>query len=109
MVQILQYTSLINGIMPSNVELFIKDYLSVASIKIPFRLFPSFIPNPLVWVSVFLTDAFNDRFQQFGYESVSFVWNFAEQLITWVIMLLTYLTLNILSKYLPPNRSILFI
>jgi len=104
MVQLLSYIPLINGQLPPNMELFIGRYLSVGAIKIPFRSFPSFIPNPLSLLTAFVTNAFNDRFQLFGFESVSFIWNFAEQLATWLIMLVTYLVLRLLCKYLPQNR-----
>ncbi len=104
MVQMLSFIPLINGVMPANMEMFMKDYLSVVSITIPFSLFPSFIPNPLAWIAVFISDAFNDRFHQFGFESASFLWNFAEQLLTWLIMLVIYTTLSVISLYLPDNR-----
>ncbi len=104
MVQLLSYIPLINGVIPYNLEIFLRDYLSVGSIVIPLRLLPLGDFNPLSWVASFATNPFNDRFQLFGYESVSFIWNFVEQLTTWFVVLLIYLVLRVLCRVLPENR-----
>jgi hypothetical protein len=109
MVQVLNYIPLLNATLPPNMNEFLKQYLTVASIKIPFSLLPDFIPNPLEWVSGFLTNPFNDRFQLFGLDSISFIWNFAEQLYTWAILLLIYVALTILSKCVPSSRYARFL
>ncbi len=104
MVQVLNYIPLLNATLPPNLSEFLKEYLTMASIKIPFSLLPDFIPNPREWLSEFLTNPFNDRFQLFGLDSISFIWNFAEQLYTWAILLLIYLVISILSRCLPSTR-----
>jgi len=104
MLQILSYIPVINCVMPYNLEVFLTEYLSVSKMNFPFYLFYGWIPNPFSFIPAFLTNPFNDKFLMAGYKSLSFIYNFLEQLITWVILGVFYCVLRILTYFIPEER-----
>ena len=108
MIQILSYPPLMNWILPDNLINFITNYMTVNSISIPFNLFPSFLPNPMNLLNPFIFNPFNDRMAQYGYISISFIWNFGQQLFTWITLLAIYLLLCLFIYYVPPNKCFYF-
>lgn len=108
MLQMLSYAPAINCDFPYNLEVFLTEYLSVSKVSIPFNLLPTWIPNPLSFLSGFLTTPFNARFLLCGYESFSFIYNFADQLLTWLLVLLFYILLRILTYLIPEKTCAIF-
>lgn len=104
MLQILFYIPVINGIIPTNLESFLTQYLSVIKITIPYKLLPDWFPNPLLWLGAFLTYPLNDKFKELGYNSLSFLYNFYEELTTWVWLAIFYLLLRFLTTRIPENQ-----
>lgn len=101
MTQLLFYIPTINVLIPSNLRTFLSSYLSVVKIAIPLDVLPDWIPNPLDTLSPFITNPFNSRFLEIGYGTTSFVLNFAEELISWVMIGLTYILLSFLDCVIP--------
>jgi len=95
MVQILSYVPLITCDLPHNLEIFLTEYLSASKISLPFHLLPDWVPQPLDYLKEFITEPLNARYLIAGYQSISFVYNFAEQLCTWVLLLLFYSLLKL--------------
>jgi len=95
MIQIIFYVPLINCVLPANFEYFLTNYLSACRIVIPFNLLPSWIPRPQDFLTQFLTVPFNERFLDMGYASLSFIYNFADELMTWILLLFFYILLKI--------------
>ena len=104
MLQILSYVPAINCDFPYNLEVFLTDYLSVSKVSFPFAILPSWVPNPLSYVSRFVTTPFNSRFLLCGYESFNFIYNFADQLLTWLLVLLFYIVLRVLTWLIPETK-----
>ena len=104
MLQILSYLPIIDCDLPSNFEIFITEYLTVSQVVFPFQMLPQFVPNPLSFLTDFLTAALNDRYSLCGYESVSFIYNFGSQLLTWILLFLLYLVLLILVRIIPKSK-----
>ncbi len=104
MLQILSYIPAIGCQIPSNLQVFLTEYLAVAKMTVPLKALPGFIPNPLGWLGDFLTVPVNLRFSICGYESVSFIYNFADQLLTWVLLAVGYIALCLLTSILPKSR-----
>ncbi len=104
MLQILAYIPLTNLLLPANFEIFLTNYLSVSKIAIPFALLPEWVSRPPDLVSDFATPPLNERFESGGLETVSFVYNFSEQLLTWAITIVAYLALVLCDLILPSNR-----
>jgi len=102
MLQVLFYIPILNCSIPSNLELFLTQYMSVCKVVIPFKIFPGyneFLGSLLNW---FKTEPVNEKFEQCGYESKSFIYNFANDLVTWTILGIIYgILMGILYKY--PN------
>ena len=97
----ISYLPLINCKIPTNLQIFLTNYLSVAKIVIPFQLLPAFIPNPLAFLTDFLTEPFSYLYSYCGYYSLSFIYNFASELFTWLFLLIIYLILNFLTWIAP--------
>jgi len=107
MAQILFYVPVINVNPPANLKAFLSGYLTCIKLAVPIKSFPNWIPNPLVTLAPFITSPFNSRFFEIGYETSSFIYNFAEELITWVIVVFTYALLCFLD-YIIPEGSYFF-
>jgi len=102
MIQILSYIPLLNCNIPSNYMLLLTDYLTAKKLAIPLDLIPDSPLNPFSYLSEFMTEPLNERFAEFDYESTSFIFNFAEELSTWLLLGLLYLLL-IISAWLFPK------
>lgn len=103
-VQLLSFIPLLNGITPGILTIFINNYLSVTSITFPFELIPIDWINPLYWFAVFFTPPYNNSFFDCGYTTTHFIYNFANQIWTWMLLLLLYIFLIILSNLLPGEK-----
>ena len=99
MLQILSYLPLLDCEIPNNFRVVLSNSLMGTRLVIPFDLlfYPSF--NPLRYFIDFDTDPLNEKFIDGGYESISFMANFAEELLTWLLLGLAYLVLQFLSQF----------
>eukprot|EP01022_Parablepharisma_sp_SALTPOND_P001165 TRINITY_DN105725_c2_g1_i1.p1 TRINITY_DN105725_c2_g1~~TRINITY_DN105725_c2_g1_i1.p1 ORF type:complete len:1460 (-),score=75.94 TRINITY_DN105725_c2_g1_i1:591-4970(-) len=104
MLQIVSYIPIINCQLPYNLEVFLTQYLTVSKVVFPFKALPKWIPNPLHYVTAFLTDSLSERFSLCGYESLSFIFNFADQLATWLLLLGFYFLLQLLTCMISEKR-----
>ena len=102
-VLMISFIPTMNCVIPEEFEVFLVKYFGVAKVSIPFEYLPSWIPNPLLLLDKFKTKPFNQKFQEAGYDSLSMIYNCASQLITWIIVLFTYLSFVIFSKILPQS------
>jgi len=105
MVQIISYIPLLKLEIPYNFQIFLTEYLSVAKVAIPFNLLP--IPNPLDFLKAFITDSLGENFSICGYETFSFIYNFGQELTTWICIFGFYLVLCFFDRILPDNSFIL--
>ena len=103
MLQMLSYLPMIDCDIPQNLVVFLTQYMTVGKVSLPFDMMPSWIPNPLAYLPTFLTDPFNGRFSLCGYATLSFIYNFADQLTTWCLLLAFYIALCILTKWIPES------
>jgi len=101
MVQILAYLPVISVEIPTNLEIFLTQYLTVNKMVFPFKLLPNIPYNPLNYLWVFITKPLNDRFILSGYETLSFIMNFSEELLTWIMLFFFYLLLKVLTAIIP--------
>jgi len=101
MVQIISYIPLLDCNIPNIFRLLLTEYLTVRKIAIPFNLVPDFPYNPLSELTRFLTEPLNEKFEELEYVSISFILNFSEELLTWIVLGLTYLLLKVLYKRAP--------
>ncbi len=104
MLQILSYLPIINCNIPYNFEVFITQYLTMSQITFPTELMPDWMPNPLAYFESFITEALNERYSLCGYDSLSFVYNFGNQIFTWLLLLLFYILLRILTWMIPKSK-----
>jgi len=102
MIQILSYIPLLDCKIPSNYRLILTDYLTIKKLAIPLDFIPDFPFSPFSYLPQFMTKPLNERFAEFAYESTSFIFNFAEELSTWLFLGLLYLLL-IVSAWLFPK------
>eukprot|EP00826_Nyctotherus_ovalis_P064808 TRINITY_DN9514_c0_g2_i10.p1 TRINITY_DN9514_c0_g2~~TRINITY_DN9514_c0_g2_i10.p1 ORF type:complete len:251 (+),score=26.46 TRINITY_DN9514_c0_g2_i10:202-954(+) len=103
-VQFISYLPVINCYLPYCFTQFLANYLKIKNVTIPFQLLPDSLWTPLKTFAVFLTEPFNSRLLENGYESVSFLYNFAEELITWIGIALLYLLLLILTRIISKEK-----
>eukprot|EP00826_Nyctotherus_ovalis_P018376 TRINITY_DN15501_c0_g1_i13.p1 TRINITY_DN15501_c0_g1~~TRINITY_DN15501_c0_g1_i13.p1 ORF type:complete len:281 (+),score=54.01 TRINITY_DN15501_c0_g1_i13:379-1221(+) len=82
MLQILSYLPVLNCELPSNYRIVLTEYLSDQIVALPFSLIPEFPYNPLNYLTVFLTEPLNEKFEEMDFESVSFIFNFSEELLS---------------------------
>jgi len=101
MVQMLSYIPLLDCNVPNIFKLLLTEYLTITKIAIPFNLIPDFPSNPLSQFTRFLTEPLNEKFGELKYESISFIFNFSEELLTWIVLGLIYLLLKVLYKRAP--------
>ncbi len=105
LVQMLMYIPLINVTIPPNFMSLLTDYLTLCQIVIPFNLIPSWIPNPQQYFDWFFTSPLSEAFNTAGLNSLSFLYNFSGQLITWIMTGAIYVLLSILDCLRPKHRS----
>jgi len=106
MLQLASYIPILKYEIPYNLQIFFTEYMSVSKVVFPFKLLPNFILNPLTLLKSFIAESIGDNFEICGYETFSFLWNFGEELITWIWLLAFYLLLNFLDNVLPENRFV---
>ncbi len=104
MLQMLSYVPAINCDFPYNLETFLTKYLTVSKISIPYDIFPDWVPNPMSYLSSFVTLPFSARFEVCGYETFSFIYNFSDQLTTWLLIFAFYVLLRILTHIIPESK-----
>lgn len=104
MVQLISYLPALSCEVPSNLKAFLTDYLNVKKLVIPLDMLPEFKFNPLSYASEFLLDPLNNQFSLAGYESLSFVFNFLEELTTWVLLFFLYLLLTFLCSFTSKSK-----
>ena len=102
--QMLSFLPVLNCNTPNNLVTFLTQYVTVTSVSFPFNMLPSFIPNPMNFLDSFITGPLNEKFDQQGVISLSFVWNFGGQIYSWGIMLLIYFFLCIIVMIIPKTR-----
>jgi len=100
MVQMLSYLPVMNLQMPLILQKFLCEYLTVKKVAIPFDLLPLSY-NPLRVVIVFLSKPINEKFLMAGYETISFIFNFADELLTWISLFFVYIFLRIVCCIIP--------
>lgn len=101
LMQMLSYIPVLNSIAPETLKLILTTYFGVSKSSIPFELLPSWIPNPKDFIAKFETDPLNSKFDETGYRSKSFIYNFCDQLGTWIILALAYFFIILGGKLLP--------
>lgn len=101
MIQIISYLPLLDCDIPDNYALVLTEYISIKEVKIPFNMIPKFFYNPLDHFAEFLTSPLNDKFKDLDYESISFMFNFSEDLLTWLMLGLIYILLSLFAWALP--------
>ncbi len=97
MLQLISYLPLIDLELPSNMYLFLTKYMSANSLSIPFDMLPDWIPDPTKYFDYFSGVVLDSRYVSCGYESFSFMYNMSGNLSTWLLLLLFYLLLRVLS------------
>jgi len=107
MLQMISFLPLINVELPSFFETVINDYLTIKRVSIPLKALPDFIFNPLELLASFITKPFNTKFIMSGYDSLSFLFNFADELFTWVCIFFFYLFLRFLTAIIPRGKYFL--
>lgn len=95
MMQILSYIPVIDCNVPSKLEYFLTVHFGLSKCSIPFDLLPSWMYNPMDFIAKFKTKSLSSRFESAGYVSVSFIYNFINQLITWIALTLIYFLVHV--------------
>jgi hypothetical protein len=106
MVQMLMLVPMINVLIPPNFMTLLTQYLTMCQITIPFNLLPDWVPNPLSYFNFFFTLPVSATFDACGLSSLSFLYNFAGQLIVWFITAGIYVLLCFLDWLLPKDRYV---
>jgi cysteine-rich repeat protein len=109
MLQMIFYIPLIDCNIPSDLLIFIIENLGVSKCSIPFELLPfyqwmqlpSWIPNPNYLIAKFKNKPLNSRFEEAGYTSTSFIYNFSDLLLTWIALLIIYFLVATLGRLFP--------
>jgi len=94
MLQVLLYLPIINTDIPSNTDLFLTKYMSACKVVFPFKLIPGFNELLAKVLFAFKTDPVNSKFQNNGFESRSFIYNFADELLTWILLIIIYILIQ---------------
>jgi hypothetical protein len=77
MLQILSYLPGLNCYIPFNLEVF----LTIKDVAIPFNMLPDFPFSPLELTEYFMTDPLTEKLSTIGYESISFIFNFSDEIV----------------------------
>ena len=104
MLQIISYLPIIDCDLPYNLQIFLTNYLTVSQVSFPWKMLPDYIPNPLYLFRFFLTAPLNMRFEMCGYSTLSFLYNFANELSTWMCLAFFYVLLRFLTYIFPSPR-----
>jgi len=100
MLQMLSIIPLVDCNLPANLMKFFIEYLSVAKVALPVEIVP------YDFISKFENMPYNRRFAENGYENTSIIVNFIDQLTTWILLIIFYLIITILT-YVVSQDSIL--
>ncbi len=100
MLQILMYTPVMNAYVPEGLLQFMTNYLSVSQMQLPFSV--DILPDS--WTGSLKSQLLNVNLQDFGLSSASFLYNFCDQFVTWILLFLLYCVLVILDRLRPENR-----
>eukprot|EP00826_Nyctotherus_ovalis_P031271 TRINITY_DN2496_c0_g1_i8.p1 TRINITY_DN2496_c0_g1~~TRINITY_DN2496_c0_g1_i8.p1 ORF type:complete len:185 (-),score=20.55 TRINITY_DN2496_c0_g1_i8:636-1190(-) len=101
MMQMISYLPVLNCTLSENLRAFLTQYFGTSKASIPFDSLPNWVPNPLTLLELFKIDPINKNFEETGYTSISFVYNFSSQILTWITVLLLYAGVTLGSKLLP--------
>ena len=102
--QIISYIPVIDCYIPPVLEIFLTQYLTMGKIVLPFDLLPDWIPNPIGWLSNWAVVQVTENFLRSGFNSMSFLYNFSDQLLTWFVLALIYAALRLLCWLSPKNK-----
>ncbi len=102
MAQLIYYTPVFSTQIPANLNMFIANYLTVAQIQIPSSL--NFVSLPTEWLDQLQSSLIDGNLKDFGLSSLSFLYNFYQQLFTWLALLCCYLCLVALDRLRPKGR-----
>ena len=103
-IQILSYLPMIDCLIPYILEIFLTQYLTMGKLTIPYSILPNWFPNPLNWLSDLVLSNLGENYIRTGISSVSFLYNFADQLTTWIVLGIIYIFLKAVSA-ITPNES----
>eukprot|EP00826_Nyctotherus_ovalis_P054649 TRINITY_DN7174_c0_g1_i2.p1 TRINITY_DN7174_c0_g1~~TRINITY_DN7174_c0_g1_i2.p1 ORF type:complete len:260 (+),score=46.79 TRINITY_DN7174_c0_g1_i2:385-1164(+) len=101
MIQILSYLPLLDCEIPENYRVILTKYISIKDVAIPLDFLPDIPFSPAHYFTKFVTDPLNEKFSELDYESVSFIFNFADELNTWFLLGLAYVLLRLLVYFAP--------
>lgn len=104
MVQVLSYLPIIDVFIPSNLEIFIMEYLSMKKLAVPMELLYRLPLDPSALADFFHTDALGEKFALNDYEAFNFLYAFFDELFTWTLMGLLYVGLRVLCRLLPNGK-----
>ena len=104
MLQLISYLPILKVFVPQTLSTFLTEYLSITGLSIPFDIIPDIGFDPLELFEYFIAYPFNEFFEIAGYESINFLFNFADELLTWFLLFLLYLLLIILNKIVPKEK-----
>lgn len=101
MLQLLTYLPVLSCALPENLRAFLIQYSGTGQSSIPFDSLPAWIPNPLIYLEWFKTRPVNANFSEAGYASTSFIYNFSNQLGTWITVFLLYAGISVAARMFP--------
>lgn len=101
MLQVISFLPVINCNLPENLRTFLTQYMRISKASPPFDSLPNWIPNPLFIVKKFKTPPVSSEFAEAGYKSLSIIYNFSNQLVSFLSLVLIYIVLTIASKIFP--------
>eukprot|EP00826_Nyctotherus_ovalis_P058721 TRINITY_DN8097_c0_g2_i2.p1 TRINITY_DN8097_c0_g2~~TRINITY_DN8097_c0_g2_i2.p1 ORF type:complete len:245 (+),score=46.49 TRINITY_DN8097_c0_g2_i2:206-940(+) len=101
MIQMLSFVPVLDCQVPGTLEFILTSSFGVSKSSVPFEALPSWVPNPKTFIAKFETEPLNSRFDNAGYTSISFIYNFSDQLGTWIILVLLYFVIGFAGKTLP--------
>eukprot|EP00826_Nyctotherus_ovalis_P010713 TRINITY_DN12811_c0_g1_i3.p1 TRINITY_DN12811_c0_g1~~TRINITY_DN12811_c0_g1_i3.p1 ORF type:complete len:486 (+),score=57.98 TRINITY_DN12811_c0_g1_i3:1250-2707(+) len=109
MLQIISYMPMIKCTIPENFRTFLEKYLTIALAKatMPFEFLPEWLPDPKELLESLNFFEFNLDLDFYSFESFNFLYNFSDELITWISLGLFYLLANLLVKLRPNSRCTL--
>lgn len=106
MIQMLSYIPVLDCNIPLNLDYFLTTYFGISKTSIPFDSLPSWVPNPKDLMAKFKTEPLNSKFENTGYTSISFIYNFGDQLGTWAILVLAYVLIGVIGRAIPRLYSL---
>lgn len=104
MVQFISYLPALNCELPGNLEVFLTDYMNIRKMAVPVEMLPDFVRTPLDFIQECVTGPLNEQFSLAGYESISFISNFLDELLTWFLISLLYLVLTVLCRFVTAEK-----